>query len=145
MKTGTFTVNNEEETQKLAQELAHSLNTDDLLLLSGPLGAGKSVFARAIINTLSDHQNDIPSPTFTLIQQYETSKGLLHHFDLYRIENPEEIYELGWEDTAGQQLAVVEWPEKLGFLRPTDYIEVIIQPLDGTRRSVTITDQRKTK
>ncbi|MEM9469589.1 MAG: tRNA (adenosine(37)-N6)-threonylcarbamoyltransferase complex ATPase subunit type 1 TsaE [Pseudomonadota bacterium] len=143
MKTGSFTTASEKETQNLAQECATAIQQGDIILLQGPLGAGKSVFARALINALSNQHDDIPSPTFTLVQEYETPKGMFYHFDLYRIEEPEEIYELGWEDIVNQEIAVVEWPEKLGFLRPNSYIEIIIQPLNESKRSVTITDKRK--
>ncbi|MEM6811239.1 MAG: tRNA (adenosine(37)-N6)-threonylcarbamoyltransferase complex ATPase subunit type 1 TsaE [Pseudomonadota bacterium] len=129
---------NEEQTKKIAQDFSKNLNSNDIVLLSGPLGAGKSVFARALIHTLCDIQENVPSPTFTLVQQYESQLGNLWHFDLYRIEDPEEIYEIGWEDIAGQELSVVEWPERLGFLMPKRYIEVIIKPEKNDERLITI-------
>jgi len=130
---------NEEETSVIAQNMANALEKNDIVFLSGPLGAGKSVMARGIIRAISRNPNeDIPSPTFTLVQQYETNKGLLWHYDLYRLEAPEEIYETGWEDIIGEDLILIEWAEKLGNLKPQSYISIKIIPEPDQTRTIEI-------
>lgn len=135
----THRTNNEDETLNLAYQLARIINSNDIILLNGPLGAGKSVMARGIIQTLNNTPNeDVPSPTFTLVQQYETTKGLLWHYDLYRLEQAEEIYETGWEDIIHQDIIIIEWAEKLEHLMPQQYIQINIIPEKNNQRSITI-------
>ena len=135
----THQTNDEAGTLLLAQHLARVLECTDIVMLNGPLGAGKSVMARGIIQTLSHTPNeDIPSPTFTLVQQYDTSKGRLWHYDLYRLENAEEVYETGWEDIAGQDIALIEWAENLNHLMPHKYINITIEPTGSSVRNITI-------
>ncbi len=101
----------------LAGKLAGLLRAGDCVALYGDLGAGKSSFARAVIKTLAG-VDGAPSPTFTLVQGYETPKGPLWHFDLYRLKKPEEVYELGWEEALAGGLVLVEWPEQAEALLP---------------------------
>jgi len=138
----THHTNSESETHILAQSLSSILEHNDIIMLNGPMGAGKSVLARGIIQSISNTPNeDIPSPTFTLVQQYETSKGLLWHYDLYRLENAEEIYETGWEDIINQDIIIIEWAEKLEHLMPNQYIDITIEPLQNNDRKITIKRQ----
>ncbi|MCC6597900.1 MAG: tRNA (adenosine(37)-N6)-threonylcarbamoyltransferase complex ATPase subunit type 1 TsaE [Alphaproteobacteria bacterium] len=105
----------EDETALAAAALAADLRAGDVIFLRGNLGAGKSVFARALIRTLMDSPLlEVPSPTFTLVQTYETALLQVYHYDLYRIEDPDEIFELGWEDCLREGVTIVEWPERLG-------------------------------
>lgn len=108
----------EDDTAKLARYLAGILLPGDAVFLDGDLGMGKSVFSRALIRAATDIPDlDVPSPTFTLVQIYDTDPlknlGPIWHFDLYRIKTPDEIWELGWED-ALQDIILVEWPSRLG-------------------------------
>jgi tRNA threonylcarbamoyladenosine biosynthesis protein TsaE len=121
-----------------ARSFAENVDKGDIIGLSGPLGAGKSTFARALIRTLcADEQLNVPSPTFTLVQTYETLKGPLWHFDLYRMEDPDEIYEAGWEEIAGSGICVIEWPENLpAHLQKNIRIITITPDKDG--RTLTI-------
>ncbi len=129
----------ENDTEKLAQELAVKLSAGDVVLLSGDLGAGKTVFARALIRALSnDPHLDVPSPTFTLAQTYDTPRGTIWHFDLYRIEDEEEIYELGWEDALSEGIVLVEWPERLGSLAPPDALAVTFRTSTCNERVITL-------
>lgn len=106
---------NEEETAAAAAALAAALKPGDAVFLRGDLGMGKSVFARGLIRALMDDPAlEVPSPTFTLVQTYESAALHIHHYDLYRIENPEEIFELGWEESLPGGVTIVEWPERLG-------------------------------
>lgn len=112
METTTRT---EAETAAFAAKLAPKMKPGAVLLLQGDLGAGKTVFARALIRALSgDPALDVPSPTFTLVQTYDTPAGMVWHFDLYRLKDPEEIFELGWEEALAEGIVLVEWPERLG-------------------------------
>src|SRR3990167_6476950 len=117
----TYTTHSPEETAQIAQGIAHNLHPRDVILLKGELGAGKSTFARALIQALCGAHKEVPSPTFTLVQTYEIPKFVLWHFDLYRLEHPEEIYELGLEEAYATGVCLIEWPERLGSFLPRNY------------------------
>lgn len=121
-----FISKSEQETAEFARDLALILRAGDVLFLEGELGMGKSVFARALIRELStDPALEVPSPTFTMVQTYDTIKGPLWHFDLYRIKAPEDVYELGWEDALAGGLVLVEWPSRLNSaLAPRNRLEL---------------------
>lgn len=108
-------------TGRLAARLAPLARPGDALLLEGPLGAGKSAFARAFLRAATgDAALEVPSPSFTLVQSYDLPSGAeAHHFDLYRLAGPADLAELGW-DEARRGILLVEWPERLGHLRPQD-------------------------
>jgi tRNA threonylcarbamoyladenosine biosynthesis protein TsaE len=111
-------------TEALAAAAAALARPGDAILLEGPLGAGKSVFARAFLRTASgDPALEVPSPTFTLVQSYDTHIGTVHHFDLWRLDGPGGIAELGWQEV-GDGITLVEWPDRLGSLRPDDALNV---------------------
>lgn len=125
-----------------AQRLAAGLRTGDVVCLRGVLGAGKSVFARALIRAACGvPAMPVPSPTFTLVQIYDAPGGAVWHFDLYRIADPEEIDELGWEDALAEGIALVEWPERLDGRLPPDRLEIAILPDPGVpeRRTLVFT------
>ena len=106
-------------TGRLAARLAPAARPGDALLLEGPLGAGKSAFARAFLRALSgDPALEVPSPSYTLVQSYDLPGGrVAHHLDLYRLSGPADLGELGWEE-AREGILLVEWPERLGARRP---------------------------
>ncbi len=117
-------------TVRLANDIAMVLRPGDTVCLSGDLGAGKSTFARALIRAFAaDAHLEVPSPTFTLVQTYEFDRFALSHFDLYRLEEPEEIEELGLDDLLDAGAALIEWPEKASDLLPASALWIqITQP-----------------
>ena len=117
----------ESETIAAAKTLAPTINPGNIILLNGTLGAGKTVFARALIRALCNNDSlEVLSPTFTLLQTYENDEGEIHHYDLYRLEDPEEILQIGWEDSLAQAITIVEWPERLGPHKPTEALDITI-------------------
>jgi len=122
------------DTIKFASEFALTLKQRDVVLLSGDLGAGKTEIARQIIRTLCGTNTEVPSPTFTLVQEYQSKKFPIYHFDLYRLENKEEIFELSIEDCAWQGVCLIEWPERLQELHFGHEIKLEIRlRQDGVR------------
>lgn len=127
-------------TADLAARLGASLRPGDSVLLEGPIGAGKSHFARALIRSLMAVPEDVPSPTFTLVQTYDTRKGEVWHADLYRLSAPEEIEELGLTDAFETAICLVEWPDRLAALVPDNALTVRLaaDPGSETARHVTL-------
>ncbi len=116
-------------TAALARRLAPLLRRGDLLALWGDLGCGKTSFARALITALppsdpGSEPEEVPSPTFTLVQIYDRTPVPVWHFDLYRIRDPEEVLELGFEQALAEAVSLVEWPERLGPLLPEDRLDL---------------------
>jgi tRNA threonylcarbamoyladenosine biosynthesis protein TsaE len=128
----------EAATEALGRALAAIAEPGVALLLQGPLGAGKTCLARALIRAVGEACGEtvaeVPSPTFTLVQIYAFGTRRLWHFDLYRLRAAEEIDELGWED-ALTDIAIVEWPERLGETLPRDRVEIALSFADGARRA----------
>lgn len=134
----------EKETADFAARVAETLAPGTVLLLSGPLGAGKSVFARALIRALAhDPALEVPSPTFTLVQTYDTPRGSVWHFDLYRLESSEEIFEIGWDEAlSAGGIVLAEWPERLGTFVPPHARRVVFSG-DGENRHIIIEPEKE--
>ncbi len=136
-----FISESEKNTQDFATRLAKDVKPGAVLCLHGDLGTGKSVLCRALIRALSnDPALDVPSPTFTLVQTYDTPAGIIYHFDLYRLEDPEEIWELGWEEALADGITLIEWPEKAGPYIPEKAAMITLTQLSETRRKITINE-----
>lgn len=142
----TQRIENEAELAPFALRLAALLRAGDMVALRGGLGAGKTALSRALIrHLLQNPQEEVPSPTFTLVQMYDASDFTLWHFDLYRLaEEERDILELGWEEARRGGVALVEWPERLGGLLPPDRLEINIDfgtQKDGAaeQRDITLT------
>jgi tRNA threonylcarbamoyladenosine biosynthesis protein TsaE len=119
-------LDDEAATAALAEKLAARARPGDVVLLCGPLGAGKSSFARAFIRALAgDPGLVVPSPTFTLVQSYELPGVSVWHYDLWRLNGPEALEELGWEE-AQEGIVLVEWPERLGDLAPAHALRIAL-------------------
>lgn len=130
----------EAATEALAASLASAARPGDVLALEGDLGAGKTVFARAFIRALGDGLEEVPSPTFTLVQTYEFAGGTLYHFDLFRLTDPEEAYELAIEEAFADGISLIEWPGRLGPLLPPGRLEIALDAgAAPTARRVTLT------
>jgi len=119
---GPLTLPHLEDTEAFAARLAPILRPGDTLLLSGPIGAGKTAFARALIRaSMENPAEEVPSPTFTLVQTYTAPDGTeLWHADLYRLTGPDEATELGLESAFDTAICLVEWPDRLADLAPAE-------------------------
>ena len=132
----SLTLPSPDATARFAQALGARLHPGDTLLLSGGLGAGKTHFARALIQSLQDNPEDVPSPTYTLVQTYPTTHGELWHADLYRLSDISEIEELGLTEAFECAICLVEWPERLGPLSPANALGITLTVTgDTTRRA----------
>lgn len=107
-----------EDTARLAVALGQRLRAGDVILLEGGIGAGKTHFARSLIQSLLAEPEDVPSPTFTLVQVYDGPDCEIWHADLYRLTDPNEAIELGLEEAFETAICLVEWPDRLGDLMP---------------------------
>ena len=128
----------ETATAALARSLACCARAGDVIALSGNLGTGKTSFARAFVRAFHEREDEeVPSPTFTLVEIYDTPRGAFWHFDLYRLEAPEQVFELGWEEARADGVVLVEWAERLGPLLPADRLDVALA-VEGDGRRVTL-------
>ena len=131
---------NQSATETLGVRLAKTANRGDVICLQGNLGIGKSVLARAFIRAYCQTSEDIPSPTFTLVQTYDLAPVPVFHFDLYRLESLDEVYELGIEEAFAYGISIIEWPDRLGEYSPPNRLEVHIMPgNDDTSREINLT------
>ena len=128
----------EAATARLGAAVARQLRAGEAVCLSGPLGAGKSTLARALVRALTTPDEDVPSPTFTLVQFYEGPGLKIAHFDLYRLTSAAEAYEIGLDEALEDGAVVIEWPERLEGQLPADRLDVEIA-LEGSGRSARLT------
>ena len=113
MREEIFTVKNPEETEKLAERFAKNAEPGTVIAMNGDLGAGKTTFTKALAKGLGIEET-VTSPTFNIVKEYRGGRLPLYHFDVYRIEDPEEMYELGYEEYFyGEGVCAVEWAEKI--------------------------------
>jgi tRNA threonylcarbamoyladenosine biosynthesis protein TsaE len=134
MPTFSMPLPDESATEQLGATLAERLRPGDVVGLTGELGSGKTTLARAILRAAAgDPDLIVPSPTFTLVEVYETARGTYWHFDLYRLETPQQVYELGWEEALAEGIVLVEWPQRLGELLPKHLSVTLETDGDGRR------------
>jgi tRNA threonylcarbamoyladenosine biosynthesis protein TsaE len=129
----------EAATGRLGQAVAARLQPGEAVCLSGPLGAGKSTLARALVRALTTPDEEVPSPTFTLVQFYEGARLAVAHFDLYRLSDPDEAYEIGLDEALDSGAAVIEWPERLEGRLPPDRLDIEIALADDGGRTARLT------
>lgn len=128
-----------EETRNLGAKLSRLLKAGDTVLLQGDLGAGKSEFARGFARGLGI-EGPVPSPSFTILYAYDEGRVPLYHFDWYRIEDPQEIYEMGMEEQlGGDGIALIEWSQRAEECIPPSALEIHIRAVDETTREITFT------
>ena len=120
-----------DDTARAAKRLGGMLEPGDTVLLSGDVGAGKTHFARALIQSQLKTPEDVPSPTFTLVQTYAGVKAEIWHADLYRLTGTQEIEELGLTDAFDGAVCIVEWPDRLGELAPSSGLLLTFEPGAG--------------
>lgn len=132
----------EADTARLAGIVAAAARPGDVIALRGDLGSGKTAFARGFIRALTAPAEEVPSPTFTLVQTYSAAGRTIYHFDFYRIDDPEEAWEIGIEEAFAGGITLIEWPERLGGLLPGDRLDVRLETpagAAGTQRRITLT------
>lgn len=123
----TLTLTSPEETATLAARMSGLLGGGDVILLHGPIGSGKTHFARSLIQTLLNEHGvleDVPSPTFTIVQTYEAGDLDIWHADLYRLGHPDDVIELGLADAFEEALCLIEWPDRLGEFTPENALHL---------------------
>lgn len=123
----------EAKTHALGAKLASLCRAGDVIALFGDLGAGKTTLVRGMIQALLGEDTEVPSPTYTIVQTYELGDTALWHFDLYRVESPEELVELGF-DEALDDISVIEWPQHAGHLLPERRLSIELET-SGTGRT----------
>ena len=137
--TKTITTSSELETAAAGRELAPTLSAGDVVLLYGDLGAGKTAFVRGLAEGLGVSRDEVSSPTFTIMQEYRGGRLPLFHVDLYRLDDPRELDDLGLDEIAEEGVLAIEWAEKLvARLKPSRYVAVRIAHDAGDRRVIQI-------
>lgn len=138
MKTDIIQINDLSEIQNAAQEFVQKMNDNTVFAFYGEMGAGKTTFIKAICEALGV-EDVINSPTFSIVNEYRSQTGeLIYHFDFYRINKVEEVYDFGYEDYFySGALCFIEWPEKITDLLPPNYVAVTIQVNENDSRTVT--------
>ena len=135
--------NSASETRALGEQLASGLRPGDTVILEGELGAGKSELARGIAKGLGVTET-VTSPSFTILNVYESGRCPLYHFDWYRLESEEELYELGMDEyLGGDGIAVVEWAERCPDAVPEDCIRIRLEATGEETRQITVNDGRR--
>jgi len=141
MAKNSFISTCEQDTLNFANEFSKSLNKGEIILLNGDLGSGKSVFARGVIRAFGV-EKQIPSPTFTIVNEYDGKDCKLYHFDLYRLEEVEEALAIGVDEIFADEnsIKLVEWPEKVWQILPKKVITITIEKIDDNKRKITVED-----
>lgn len=132
----TLRLKDEKATADFGASLAAVLRVSDVVALEGPLGAGKTTLARGLIGAFAGAAA-VPSPTFTLVETYSGAAGELWHFDLYRLEKPVDVWELGLEDALEDGIILMEWPDRIAGLLPENALRLELAILDGGARQLT--------
>lgn len=137
----TLYLPDEAATTALGTRIAPLLKAGDVIYLQGELGMGKSSLARAVVRALTNPDQDVPSPTFTLMQTYDGPGFEIAHLDLYRLKSPEESYELALDDAVPHSVLLIEWPQRLGHLGFVDRLDINLTEGQAGGRQVIMTPQ----
>ena len=130
-------LNNVEDTIKLGQKIAKIAKQDEIICLKGDLGVGKTTLARSLIQHLTN-SNIVLSPTFPMLLTYEYKDNIIWHYDMYRLEQPKDVWNLSFEDALNNGIIIIEWPEIIEHLLPKKKIEIVIKDLTKNARSAEI-------
>jgi len=131
----------EAATRQLGRALQELLRAGDTVLLEGDIGAGKTSLARALIEAGLLQPEDIPSPTFTLVQTYNTAHGEIWHCDLYRLTDPDELFELALDMAMEEAICLIEWPDRMGDARPENALTLSLVTKDRGRTAILVGDE----
>ena len=123
MNTYKFVSNSEQDTKAFAKKLASKLSKGDVVVLTGELGAGKTKFTEGFLSYFG-LENEISSPTFTIVNEYKNDKTTIYHFDVYRLENSDEFYAIGGEEYFEKGICIIEWGELIKDALPVNYINI---------------------
>lgn len=138
-----FKVNSIEDTKKLAELIGKRLEKEDVILLDGDLGAGKTTFTQALAKTIGIEER-VNSPTFSIVNEYESDKGNFYHFDLYRLESLEELFDIGFDEYFSHQgIIIIEWAEKFIQEIPQPFLKINISNQGEEKRKFTISGEGK--
>lgn len=137
------TTSSPEETIALGERIGKMLHSGDVVVLKGDLGAGKTHFTKGLTEGLGGDPGQVSSPTFAIINEYETDNLPIYHFDCYRLEDPREILQIGWEEYLNEDgVCIVEWPEKIKDFIPEYAVEVSIIHVSESERKCNVTFQK---
>ena len=135
--TKTIISRSENETSKIAKDIANDIDYPAIICLYGDLGAGKTAFCRALIRHLcGDNSLHVPSPTYSFVQTYNDDQ--IWHFDLYRMQSPAQLYDIGWEEALTARVCLIEWPERLGAMKTKNTVDIHIESLPDNSRRITL-------
>ena len=138
MKVLNIISHSEKQTVALAKKLAPSFKRGEVISLTGPLGSGKTVFVKGLAGALKFDEAEVSSPSFTFVNEY-LGELPLYHFDLYRLKDPSELYEIGWDEYLGREgLVVVEWGEKAEGMLPARYYQIDFRIISENEREINI-------
>lgn len=129
-----YITNSEEETKAFAREFAKKLKCGDIVILSGDLGSGKTKFVEGVLENFN-LQDEISSPTFTIVNEYKNEQATIYHFDVYRLEDADEFYAIGGEEYFENGICLIEWGEMIEDILPKGYIKIeFSRDLDNENR-----------
>ena len=120
-------INSQQEMLEFAQKIAASISSKQVIALYGNLGAGKSFFAKSFINFLQSNPTEVLSPTFNLVYSYDSKKGEIFHFDLYRIKDPQDLENIGFFDILPNYISIIEWPQIAEKYLPKNSLKITIK------------------
>lgn len=141
-----FISNSVHDTYNIAEKLSKDFNSGDIIFLDGDLGAGKTAFVKGVVKAFGGNENEAVSPTFTIVNEYKVNGKIIYHFDLYRIENSEELYNIGIEEYLySGAICFIEWPERAKDLFDFKHKSVIIEKLSDIARKITYKGETKWK
>ena len=138
-----FISKSEQQTREVAHKFASGLKRGDIVLLQGDLGAGKTAFVKGVVEFFHGDKSQVTSPTFTIVNEYELENVVIYHFDLYRLEKQDELYNIGFEEYFySDAICFIEWPERADNFFNEDVYKIVIKKLSDKSREIMIEDKK---